>query len=303
MHAPGVDPNTDAQERARTSTGFYSHQILNLARLPIPPPGPRIENDTEIRRNVEPRGDNIHKTCQHPPPSASTKSSTPSRANPPVLGAPLCLRAAHRMPPAMFTYCDTEYALRGGRPRTTGRGIASRNRYWRSTATLIELTGGEPLAQAAVFPLDERELCDAGQDRVGGDLQCRRHHPLVTHGSSGSSTSRLRAPASSSATGWRISKTSDRADEIKFVLDRPRRLRLGQSSMIATLHRLSERSLGRRPLISPTFEQAAGTRDRRDARPSPPTNARGVDARGRTRRRACSCRCTSSSGTLQARGV
>lgn len=30
---------TNAQKRTRTSTGFYSHQHLKLARLPIPPPG------------------------------------------------------------------------------------------------------------------------------------------------------------------------------------------------------------------------------------------------------------------------
>ena len=35
-----VDVN--AQKRTRTSTGFYSHQHLKLARLPIPPSGLRI---------------------------------------------------------------------------------------------------------------------------------------------------------------------------------------------------------------------------------------------------------------------
>jgi hypothetical protein len=33
-------PHMNAQERTRTSTGFYSHQHLKLTRLPIPPPGP-----------------------------------------------------------------------------------------------------------------------------------------------------------------------------------------------------------------------------------------------------------------------
>ena len=32
----------NAQKRTRTSTGFYSHQHLKLARLPIPPSGLRI---------------------------------------------------------------------------------------------------------------------------------------------------------------------------------------------------------------------------------------------------------------------
>ena len=39
VQAHARTPFIDAQKRTRTSTGFYSHQHLKLARLPIPPPG------------------------------------------------------------------------------------------------------------------------------------------------------------------------------------------------------------------------------------------------------------------------
>lgn len=43
-----------ADERARTSTGFYSHKNLNLARLPIPPHPRDVEEDsTTSLSNVE----------------------------------------------------------------------------------------------------------------------------------------------------------------------------------------------------------------------------------------------------------
>jgi hypothetical protein len=53
---PGVVLN--AQKRTRTSTGFYSHQHLKLARLPIPPSGLRIPPErigkyTDIPAGVE----------------------------------------------------------------------------------------------------------------------------------------------------------------------------------------------------------------------------------------------------------
>ncbi len=57
------------------------------------------------------------------------------------------------------TYCDSAYAFTGGTRMSLGEIIA---RVDQLPCDLVEITGGEPLLQKAVFPLMQR-LCDAGK--------------------------------------------------------------------------------------------------------------------------------------------
>lgn len=50
------------------------------------------------------------------------------------------------------TYCDSEYAFVGGNAMTIDEILREVNRF---TPALVEITGGEPLLQATVFPLME----------------------------------------------------------------------------------------------------------------------------------------------------
>lgn len=61
--------------------------------------------------------------------------------------------------PLRCTYCDTEYAFREGRTRNLDEVLEE---VLGIDCPLIELTGGEPLAQKASFPLMQA-LCDAGR--------------------------------------------------------------------------------------------------------------------------------------------
>lgn len=56
------------------------------------------------------------------------------------------------------TWCDSEYTFTGGERMSLDDVIARVQGYG---CKLVEITGGEPLAQAEVFPLIER-LCDDG---------------------------------------------------------------------------------------------------------------------------------------------
>ena len=60
--------------------------------------------------------------------------------------------------PLRCTWCDTEYAFHGGEDMTIDEIVARVNAY---DCRLIEITGGEPLHQAAALPLIER-LCGEG---------------------------------------------------------------------------------------------------------------------------------------------
>jgi 7-carboxy-7-deazaguanine synthase len=60
--------------------------------------------------------------------------------------------------PLRCTWCDTEYSFYGGTSLTID-GILSKVRDY--GCQLVEVTGGEPLAQPAALPLIAR-LCDAG---------------------------------------------------------------------------------------------------------------------------------------------
>jgi 7-carboxy-7-deazaguanine synthase len=60
--------------------------------------------------------------------------------------------------PLRCTWCDTEYAFHGGVDMTIDEVVAQTQAYG---CRLVEVTGGEPLHQAAAFPLVER-LCAEG---------------------------------------------------------------------------------------------------------------------------------------------
>jgi 7-carboxy-7-deazaguanine synthase len=60
--------------------------------------------------------------------------------------------------PLRCTWCDTEYAFYGGR-ELTDEDILTKIRAF--NCSLVEITGGEPLAQSACFPFISK-LCDAG---------------------------------------------------------------------------------------------------------------------------------------------
>ena len=60
--------------------------------------------------------------------------------------------------PLRCTYCDTEYAFREGGTATVGEVV---DRVAAFGCPLVELTGGEPLAQKRAFDL-VRALCDRG---------------------------------------------------------------------------------------------------------------------------------------------
>ncbi len=67
------------------------------------------------------------------------------------------------------TYCDTEYAFYEGRPMSVDEVIRSVVDF---KCQLVEITGGEPLAQAGVHELITR-LCDLGHEvlvETGGSL-------------------------------------------------------------------------------------------------------------------------------------
>lgn len=60
--------------------------------------------------------------------------------------------------PLRCTWCDTEYAFYGGQEAGVDDVVAKIASYG---CRLVEVTGGEPLAQADAFPLITK-LCDAG---------------------------------------------------------------------------------------------------------------------------------------------
>ena len=76
------------------------------------------------------------------------------------------------------TWCDTEYAFHEGEVTTIDRCLELARR---SGAKLVEVTGGEPLLQGAVFPLLS-ELCDAGYEvllETSGATRIDRVDPRV----------------------------------------------------------------------------------------------------------------------------
>ncbi|MBT8487087.1 MAG: radical SAM protein [Phycisphaerales bacterium] len=147
------------------------------------------------------------------------------------------------------TYCDTEYAFHEGARRLVADVVAD---VLAHPATLVEITGGEPLLQRAVHDL-VRALADAGRtvlietsgacDISTCDPRAIRILDLKTPGSGEVDRNLLE----------NLEHLTDR-DEVKFVITDRADYEWARS-MIRT-HRLPERC--RDVLLSPVFEQAAG---------------------------------------------
>ena len=115
--------------------------------------------------------------------------------------------------PLRCTWCDTEYAFYGGNDVLLDELLAKVKSYG---CNLVEVTGGEPLAQAEAFPLIAG-LCDAGYTvliETSGALDIspvdRRAHVILDVKCPGSGmTERMR---------WDNLHKLTRKDEAKFVV-------------------------------------------------------------------------------------
>jgi 7-carboxy-7-deazaguanine synthase len=151
--------------------------------------------------------------------------------------------------PLRCRYCDTEYAFREGSPRTI---LALLDEVRASGATIVELTGGEPLAQKRAFDLIAR-LCDEGFTvliETSGAVDIRPCHPKAIR------ILDIKTPGSGEVERNLWSNLDDLrpTDEVKFVIvDRAdyewARDRIRE-------HRLAERSAA--VLLSPAFPQKQG---------------------------------------------
>ena len=110
-------------------------------------------------------------------------------------------------------WCDTAYAFHGGGEMTVEEAA---QRALAFGTDLVEVTGGEPLEQDAVYPLMER-LLDAGRTvllETGGHVPLDRVDPrvvkIVDVKAPGSGMEHANLPENLDALGER--------DELKFVL-------------------------------------------------------------------------------------
>lgn len=111
------------------------------------------------------------------------------------------------------SWCDTAYAFHEGRKRELDDVLGEVESYG---CRLIEVTGGEPLLQADVYPL-MRRLLEAGHDVL---LETGGHVPL-DHVPSGVVTIMdVKCPASGEAgkTHWENLRRLGGRDEVKFVI-------------------------------------------------------------------------------------
>lgn len=110
-------------------------------------------------------------------------------------------------------WCDTAYAFTEGRKREVGDVLAEVASYG---CRLVEVTGGEPLLQADVYPL-MRGLLDAGHEvllETGGHLSLERVPPRVVR------IMDVKCPGSGEAgtTAWDNLARLGARDEVKFVI-------------------------------------------------------------------------------------
>jgi len=115
--------------------------------------------------------------------------------------------------PLRCRYCDTEYAFREGAPRIIDDLVSEALGY---QCDFIEITGGEPLAQAGVHDLMTR-LCDGGRTvaiETSGALDISACDPRVIR------IMDLKAPGSGECArnDWRNIAHLNRRDEVKFVI-------------------------------------------------------------------------------------
>ncbi len=151
--------------------------------------------------------------------------------------------------PLRCTYCDTAYAFREGEPRTIESIF---DEVVAHPTNLVEITGGEPLAQKEVHTLMAC-LCDAGKTvliETGGMLDIGACDDRVIR------ILDLKAPSSGETErmDWgNIDRLTER-DEVKFVIGN--RADYDWAKAIIEQHGLIGRV--RAVLFSPVFEQSAG---------------------------------------------
>ena len=151
--------------------------------------------------------------------------------------------------PLRCHYCDTEYAFREGSPRTIGSIL---DEVRASGATVVELTGGEPLAQKRAFDLLAL-LCDAGYTvlvETSGAIDIAPCHPNAIR------ILDIKTPGSGESARNLWSNLDDLRshDEVKFVIVDRADYEWARGVMLE--HRLAERC--RAVLMSPAFPQKKG---------------------------------------------
>ncbi len=149
--------------------------------------------------------------------------------------------------PLRCTYCDTSYAFREGRRETVDDVVAA---VLGVGCPLVELTGGEPFAQACAFDL-ARRLCDLGltvMAETSGAIDLAGADPRIEM------ILDIKTPSSgeSHRTAWANVDRVDGNDEVKFVIGD--RADYDFAKDIITSRALLGRA--RAILLSPTFSQA-----------------------------------------------
>ena len=146
-------------------------------------------------------------------------------------------------------WCDTAYAFHGGRPMSEDDVVAEIESHG---TRLVELTGGEPLEQDAVYPLAVR-LLDAGREvlvETGGHVPIDRLDPRAI------AIVDVKAPGSGMER-FNLAENLDRlrpADELKFVL-------AGRADFDWAIARVAERDLDAARVVtfSPVWEGLAAS--------------------------------------------
>jgi 7-carboxy-7-deazaguanine synthase len=151
--------------------------------------------------------------------------------------------------PLRCHYCDTEYAFREGSPRTIGAIV---DEIAQSGARVVELTGGEPLAQKRAFDLIAM-LCEQGYTvliETSGSVDIRPCHPKAIR------ILDIKTPGSGESARNLWSNLDDlrSTDEVKFVI--VDRADYEWSRDLIREHRLDERCNA--VLMSPAFPQKKG---------------------------------------------
>jgi len=151
--------------------------------------------------------------------------------------------------PLRCRYCDTEYAFREGSPRTM-RAIL--DEVERSGATIVEVTGGEPLAQKRAFDLIDL-LCRRGLTvliETSGAIDISPCHPDAIR------ILDIKTPGSGEVGRnlWSNLEDLRMRDEVKFVI--VDRADYEWARAVIQEHRLADRC--RAVLLSPAFPQKKG---------------------------------------------
>jgi 7-carboxy-7-deazaguanine synthase len=142
------------------------------------------------------------------------------------------------------SWCDTPYAFTGGKKMAVEDVVAEVTRLG---CKLVEMTGGEPMLQADVYPLMET-LIQQGHEVL---VETGGHVPLAKLPKRVKAIIDVKCPGSgeSGKMYWPNLKTLKPVDEVKFVIKD--RADFDYAIEVATNHRLTERAAA--VLFSPVF--------------------------------------------------